>query len=122
MRKLAYLMLSLLCAGFIASCSDDDEVVPPTPPTPPTPGATDGVITVNGETDLVFNAEAGSKTVAFNSNMAWSAVIEKAEWLSVEPASGEAGDIKMTVKAAANEAGEAREGKIVLKTDDNKGM
>ena len=117
MKKLAYLMLSLLCVGFIASCSDDDEVE--NVPTPPAPQE-EGILVLNSSKELMFDAAQGQQEVAFNANMGWTAEVAASNWLSVEPAKGEAGDIKMIVKVAANAETETRTGKIVLTTNDKK--
>lgn len=117
MKKLTYFLLSLLCVGFIASCSDDDEVAPT--PEPPVPPVEEGIITVDGSKDLVFDAAASEQIVKFTANQAWTASASEA-WLTVEPKEGEAGKMQITLRASDNTGVEGREAMVVLATKDNK--
>lgn len=83
-------------AGLTASCSDDNE--------PEDERPTLSVAT----TTYTLAAEEGSQsTVNFEVNVAWSATVDYAEgestqWLTLSPASGEAGKATLTLTAAAN--------------------
>lgn len=65
---------------------------------------------------IVFDSEGGTKSVTLNVNDAWSAEVTKgAEWLTLENASGEAGEaVEVKVKASAHEEEANRSGEIVF--------
>ena len=46
--------------------------------------------------------------ISFTATADWTAAVEDGEWLSVSPASGEAGEISATLSAAANSEADAR--------------
>ena len=62
---------------------------------------------------LDFDCTEQTKEVKFTAKKAWTATVSDS-WISVDPASGEAGDIVMKVTAAENK-GDARTGKVVIK-------
>lgn len=64
-------------------------------------------------TELEFPCTEETKEAVFAAKAAWTAT-PSADWITVEPASGEAGAITIRVKAAENK-GEAREGTVVIK-------
>lgn len=64
-------------------------------------------------TELEFPCTEETKEAVFAAKAAWTAT-PSADWITVEPASGEAGAITIKVKAAENK-GEAREGTVVVK-------
>ena len=64
-------------------------------------------------TELEFPCTEETKEAVFAAKAAWTAT-PSADWITVEPASGEAGAITIKVKAAENK-GEAREGTVVIK-------
>ena len=79
-----------------------------------------GIETANNDKDiqirdaeLEFPCTEETKEALFAAKAAWTAT-PSAEWITVDPASGEAGTITIKVKAAAN-TGDAREGKVVIK-------
>ena len=66
-----------------------------------------------GTTELEFDCNESSKEATFAAKKAWTA--EGTEtWITVEPASGDAGTVTVQVKVAAN-TGDAREGKVLIK-------
>ena len=79
-----------------------------------------GIDTANNDKDiqlkttaLEFDCGEGAKEANFQSKTAWTAT-PSADWITVEPASGEAGAITISVKVAENK-GEAREGAVIIK-------
>ena len=62
---------------------------------------------------LEFDCVAGTKEAKFSAKKAWTATATES-WLTVEPSSGEAGDITLKITCAAN-SGDAREGKVIVK-------
>ena len=79
-----------------------------------------GIDTANNDKDIVLKTEGlefdcgeGAKEANFQSKAAWTAT-PSADWITVEPASGDAGAITISVKVAENK-GEAREGSVVIK-------
>ena len=79
-----------------------------------------GIDTANNDKDiqlkttaLEFDCGEGAKEANFQSKAAWTAT-PSADWITVEPASGEAGAITISVKVAENK-GEAREGAVIIK-------
>lgn len=122
-RKFFLWALIVAFAGF-ASCSDDDEVVPPTPtPDPdPQPQIEDARM-VFESTTIDVAAEGGDVVVKFtienprtNSNMMYSTESEWLDAIAVVP--GETADknqaCELQFKAAANESEQARESTIEL--------
>ena len=65
------------------------------------------------DTELEFPCTEETKEAMFAAKAAWTAT-PSADWITVEPASGEAGAITIKVKAAENK-GDAREGTVVVK-------
>ena len=65
------------------------------------------------DTELEFPCTEETKEAMFAAKAAWTAT-PSADWITVEPASGEAGATTIKVKVAENK-GEAREGSVVIK-------
>ncbi len=65
------------------------------------------------DTELEFPCTEETKEAMFAAKAAWTAT-PSADWITVEPASGEAGAITIKVKVAENK-GDAREGSVVVK-------
>lgn len=63
----------ILCAGFVSSCKDDDEV------------GIDG-ITIDKE-EITIGAEGGTEKIAVSSNDQWVARVSQ-PWIAVSPANG----------------------------------
>ena len=62
---------------------------------------------------LDFDCTEQTKEATFTAKKAWTATASE-NWITVEPASGEAGDITLKITVAANQ-GDAREGKVIVK-------
>lgn len=67
--------------------------------------------------DLSFSKSGGSLSFSFNATSEWSAK-PSADWLTVNPASGIAGDFTITVKAAANETPDDRTASVTVQCGD----
>lgn len=91
--------LAILAAVFtIAACSEE------------TP---EDSIEVSSTT-IVASAAAQEQTIAFTTNQAWE-MTSSADWVTVDPASGEAGDAKVKVSFAANDTYSTRTATLTLK-------
>ncbi len=62
---------------------------------------------------LEFDCVEETKEAKFSAKKAWTATATES-WITVEPSSGEAGDIALKITCAAN-SGDAREGKVIVK-------
>lgn len=105
-------MLALAC---------DKKKEEPTPPAPVTPK-----IEIPSESQAVFSqgisiqagTSAQSQTVKFSTTAAWSTDVtdtKASTWLSVQPTSGSAGTVNMTVTAQPNTGAEDREASVTIK-------
>ena len=81
--KLKYLLLAILSVFLITTgCSKEDEMTIPS---------------VKLEvSELSFSSNSSSQSVEFLANRAWSATWD-ADWIAVEPSSGEASDKLQTI-------------------------
>ena len=71
--------------------------------------------------DLSFSCLGGEAKVAFQINVAWSMeVVGGSDWLSVEPASGDAGLQEVVVRVTDNDTYEPRSAKIQLMVGTSK--
>lgn len=94
-------------AAFVfASCNNDSPVV-------------EDNVQVNGETELVFTQEdTADKTVTFSANTDWT-VAGEAEWFTVTPATGTAGEnLTLTVSLNEAETGVERTENVVIAAGD----
>ncbi|NLZ19880.1 MAG: BACON domain-containing protein [Bacteroidales bacterium] len=76
-------------------------------------------ITIGTDVDLTPSvaAEGGDINVSFTASADWTASVTETkavDWISVEPTSGKAGNVKVTVTVKANEGSEAREAELAL--------
>ena len=62
---------------------------------------------------LEFDCVEETKEAKFSAKKAWTATATES-WITVEPSSGEAGDVTLKITCAAN-SGDAREGKVIVK-------
>ena len=100
MKKIALMMLVAIAA---IACNKQDEIVPEIKVT-----TTEFTLPVAGTEDMSFK-------VQFNANVAWTAALkETADWCTISPASGAAGNASVTVIAIANPAEEERSVTLVL--------
>lgn len=91
--KLKTMSLLVLAATLLLACSNK-EAVPDT-----------GVITLANTEDVLFPETGGTSYVSFSASADWT-VGETADWLKVEPKSGQAGEsLKVTLTASANSVG-----------------
>lgn len=67
----------------------------------------------------LFAAEGGEYTMIVNSNRAWT-VTNTSQWVSIDPARGEAGSASIKVKAVANTDYESRTATVEFVADDAK--
>ncbi len=116
-KKLGVFALALI--GLL-SC-EKPEQDNPTPPNPATPK-----IEIPAESQSVFSqgismdagTSAQSQTVKFSTTAAWSTEVtdtKASAWLSVQPTSGNAGAVTMTVSAQANTGTKDREATVTIK-------
>lgn len=94
----------------------DPATTDPTTTDPTTPEE-EGTVTLGTDipaTGLAVGSEAATVTFTFTANKAWSSSVS-ADWLSVSPASGEAGEnISVTVTVQANENTESRSATVTV--------
>ena len=57
---------------------------------------------------MTLPAAETDTVISFTATADWTAAVEDGEWLSVSPASGEAGEVSATLSAAANGEADAR--------------
>lgn len=104
MKKYLYLFILPLVLTF--SCKEPE----------PEPQPVEGKITLKSESSVVLSDDGDSKQVAFSATLGWTAASSES-WLAVEPKSGEAGDVAVTLKAGANTAYDARTATVTLTCD-----
>lgn len=97
------------------SCKDDNENPSPNP---------SFEITINeGDTHPVISQQGGTIYIPFTATGEWSAsmVNDRAKsWITINPSSGNSGDIELSVTATANETYDERNATIVLQCGDDK--
>lgn len=118
LRTLLLVSTALLLA---VTCDKKKEEPEPQPQPPVTPK-----IEIPSESQAVFSqgisiqagTSAQSQTVKFSTTAAWSADVadtKASTWLSVQPTSGSAGTVNMTVTAQPNTGAEGREASVTIK-------
>lgn len=91
--KCKNMSLLVLAAVLLFACSNKEAA----------PDA--GVITLENSEDVLFPETGGTSYVSFSATGAWT-VRESADWLAVDPTSGQAGEsLRVTLAASANSAG-----------------
>ena len=103
--SLTALSCVLLSVGF-SSCKDNDDTY-----TKPTYS-----ITKDGKADKTFSLakEGGTLTLHLETNRRWE-VSSTADWVSINPTSGEAGILDITVRVLPNSTAQARRAQIIFK-------
>lgn len=103
--SLTALSCVLLSVGF-SSCKDNDDTY-----TKPTYS-----ITKDGKADKTFSLakEGGTLTLHLETNRRWE-VSSTADWVSINPTSGEAGILDITVWVLPNSTAQARRAQIIFK-------
>lgn len=98
-------LLLMLCQG----CSEDKEENPPAPGSPS--------ITVESEEDIpVFDTAGSTLALTFTTTSDWTASVDGAAsgWLSVSPASGEAGTHTLSLVTTANDSYDERNASVTI--------
>ena len=72
------------------------------------PEGGEGSVSLHSDVEMTLPAAATDTTISFSATADWTASAEGGEWLSISPASGEAGEIAATLSASANNEAEAR--------------
>ena len=72
------------------------------------PEGEEGSVSLHSDVEMTLSASATDTTISFTATAEWTAAVEDGDWLSVSPASGEAGEIAATLSASANNEAEAR--------------
>ena len=72
------------------------------------PDTDEGSVSLHSETQMTLPTAATDTVISFTATAEWTAAVEGGDWLSVSPASGEAGEISATISASANNETEAR--------------
>ena len=118
----AYKIFGIIALALIGLLScEKPEQDNPTPPNPVTPK-----IEIPAESQSVFSqgismdagTSAQNQTVKFSTTAAWSTDVtdtKASTWLSVQPTSGNAGAVTMTVSAQANTGTKDREATVTIK-------
>ena len=101
MKKFLFSLLMPL--ALIVSCEKPE----------PEPDPVVGKITLNSENTFVFSDEGDSRQVAFSATLDWKAA-SSADWLTVEPRSGQAGETAVTLKAGKNADYDTRSATVTL--------
>ncbi len=108
--KIKHLLLAAAAMVFAVACNEV-----PDEPVKPTPEVQIGVMPM----EVSYVAAGGEQTVSVVAKGAWTATPD-AEWIKVEPASGEAGNVSVKIYAEKNATTEAREGKVVFAVGEEK--
>lgn len=85
----------------------------PNNPEQPTPEPVAGEITLQGEESLLFTCEGGSKNVSFEATLEWAATVD-ADFVTIGPESGEAGEARITVSVEENQSYDTRTATVTL--------
>ena len=103
--KIRHLLIGMLAIAGAVACKQDQPVEEP-------------ILEVN-KTAVALAATAGESTFNVTANNAWTASAD-ADWVSLDPASGDASDKAVTVKVTAedNTATEARTATVTVKSGD----
>ncbi len=96
--KFSKLIFAMILAIAFASCTKD--VVPS--------------IKLSSPSILNFEQAGATQSVSFNTNVDWI-VAENAEWITLTPTTGTAGDVKFDVTVTANPSDQTREADITLR-------
>ena len=103
--KIRHLLIGMLAIAGAVACKQDEPVVEPSLDVAPAA--------------VSVTATAGETTFDVTSNQAWVATAD-ADWVSLEPANGEASDKAVTVKVTTedNETAEARKATVTVKAGE----
>ena len=70
-----------------------------------------------GSTTVCFGAQNATASVSVKSNVAWTAAVTTASWLSVAPAQGSAGTSALTLTCEANDSESDREAVVTVSSE-----
>lgn len=113
MYKLQGIMSLLLLLA--ASCSDSDKELEE--PTPPEPVAASITLADGTDKQPLIETVGGVFSIHFTATASWTASVGNSRadsWISVSPASGEAGEGSVTVTVASNESTDERSASVFL--------
>ena len=79
----------------------------------PTPEPVVGAITLDGEASVTFSCEGGSQNVSFEATLEWTAAAD-ADFVTVGPAGGEAGEARVTIAVDENQTYDDRTATVTL--------
>lgn len=96
--KKVLLITSMLVAVFAVSCKKETPV--------------EDAVTLKS-TEATVPVEGGVVSIAFNATTAWTAKSSQS-WLTLSPASGQAGDATIKASAVKNDTNDAREAKVTI--------
>lgn len=97
--KRFFLIASVLLAALVVSCKKETPV--------------EDALTLNSAAEATVPVEGDVVTIKFNTNVAWTAKSDQT-WLTVTPASGEAGDATVKASALKNESYDARTAEVTI--------
>lgn len=111
MKVFCHFALLVVLLITVCSCKDDNEN-----PTPEQP--TYSITVEENDTHPILPQEGGTVTIPFTATGDWTASLmnDRAEgWITISPSSGKAGDVLLSIIAAANDTYDERNATIVLK-------
>ena len=105
----------VFCFLLLAACSDENKESSSPTPEPDEPSI---VIPDTEDTAPVLEQQGGTATVSFTAAADWTAeataVTRALDWVSVQPTSGTAGDVTLTITTQPNDTYDERNAAIVL--------
>lgn len=109
MKKFFYLFLLMLGAAFVSACSDDDD-------------KDETIKIAKDQKSLTAYADGTGRTIDFTAADVWSTTInytkpsaEKTNnWITLDPPSGNAGEVSFKINLQVNYSGEARQAEIII--------
>lgn len=117
MKKLFLLSLLASVAVTFAGC-EKPEPEQPEEPGQEQPAPEVGKITLESDEALVFSDNGESHEVSFEATLDWTAAASE-DFVTVNPASGKAGDAKVTVTVSANESYDPRTATLTLTSGED---
>jgi len=88
LKLVAFSAILLMLAGSFSSCGEKEKPLEP-------------FLTVDETPIIIETAEAGTYSIAVNSNGAWTAIVENVDWCTLSNSTG-SGDAVITVNVAEN--------------------
>ena len=97
--KRILLIASVLLAAIAVSCKKETPV--------------EDSLTLKSQASVTVPVDGDVVSIAFNTNVAWTAKASQ-DWVTLQPASGEAGDATVKASVVKNEAFDAREAQVTI--------